>query len=126
MLGDYDAVPTLAVRDLEVARRFYEESLGFEPVAIDEQSGVVRYRSGATTLMIYRSGFAGTNQATSINFPVGKQVDALVWRLADRGVVFERYDMGGARHEGHVHIWGDYRTAWFKDPDGNILSLVSD
>jgi catechol 2,3-dioxygenase-like lactoylglutathione lyase family enzyme len=126
MLGDHDAIPTLAVRDLDAARRFYEGKLGLEPLAIDEQSGVVRYRSGRVTLMIYRSGFAGSNAATSISFAVGKQVDALVSQLAEAGVVFERYDTGGARHEGHVHVWGDYRTAWFKDPDGNILSLVSD
>lgn len=129
MLGEHEAIATLAVRDLAVARRFYEEQIGLEVIAADENSGVVRYRTGKTALMVYRSDFAAPGQATSVTFAVGKRVDAVVWTLADRGVTFERYEGGGARHEGHdglVHVWGDFRSAWFKDPDGNLISVVSD
>jgi hypothetical protein len=45
--------------------------------------------------------------------------------LKAKGVTFERYDMPNTRHEGDVHVAGDMRVAWFKDPDGNILSVAS-
>ena len=125
MLGHFDAIATLAVSDLRRSRRFYEDLLGLAVEMVDENSGVVRYRSGTTALLIYESQFAGTNQATAINFAVRDEVDIVTRTLARKGIVFERYEGGGARHEGDVHVWGDFRTAWFKDPDGNILSLVS-
>ncbi len=125
MLGNHEAIATLAVKDLARARRFYEDLLGLEAEQADEQSMVVSYKTGKTTMLVYESEFAGTNQATAVNFAVGQQVDYLTKELAKKGVTFERYDMGGAVHDGDVHVWGDFRTSWFKDPDGNILSLVS-
>ena len=125
MLKDYNSIATLAVSDLARAREFYEGKLGLEPETLDETSGVVRYNTGATAMLVYESGFAGTNEATAVNFAVRDQVDIIARTLARKGVVFERYDQGGAVHEGDVHVWGEFRTAWFKDPDGNILSIVS-
>ena len=45
--------------------------------------------------------------------------------IRDRGVTFEHYDMPGMTREGDVHVAGDMRVAWFKDPDGNILNIVN-
>jgi hypothetical protein len=48
------------------------------------------------------------------------------WQSAvSAGVTFERYDMQGARHDGAIHVFGDFKAAWFKDPDGNILHVNS-
>lgn len=126
MLSAHDAIATVAVRDLARAREFYEGKLGLEVDAIDETSGVARYRTGKSLMLVYKSEYAGTNKATTINFAVGKEVDAIARDLAAKGVPFERYPETGVPMEGDVHIWGDFRTAWFRDPDGNILSLVSD
>lgn len=126
MLSNHDAIATVAVRDLARAREFYEGKLGLEIDAVDDISGVARYRTGSSLLLVYKSEYAGTNRATAINFAVGKEVDAIAKDLAAKGVPFERYPEAGAPMEGDVHIWGDFRTAWFHDPDGNILSLVSD
>lgn len=123
MLTEVDAIANVAVADVDVARRFYEGKLGLvEAEAACE--GVLTYRSGNTKVFVYRSDFAGTNQATVLSWDVGDQLDALVRSLADKGVVFEHYEMPGTTLEGDVHVADGMRIAWFKDPDGNILSLV--
>ena len=83
------------------------------------------YKTGASSLLVYHSQFAGTNKATAVTWNVGGRVDAIVNDLKAKGVTFERYDMPNTKHEGDVHVMGRMRTAWFKDPDGNIHALVS-
>jgi catechol 2,3-dioxygenase-like lactoylglutathione lyase family enzyme len=124
MLRDSDAVANLAVKDLQVARKFYEDTLGLEPVGT-EGNELVSYRSGKTRLNVYRSKWAGTNRATAVTWAVGNGVKALVQALKAKGVTFEHYDMPGLSLEGDVHVGHGMQVAWFKDPDGNILNLVS-
>jgi hypothetical protein len=52
-------------------------------------------------------------------------VDDVVRTLKGKGVQFEHYDLPHTRREGDVHVSGDIKVAWFKDPDGNILSVVN-
>lgn len=122
MLKDADAIATLAVKDIATAKRFYGETLGLE-VESSGQDQVLTFKSGRSKLLVYQSQFAGTNQATGCNWAVD-DVDGEVAALKSKGVTFERYEIPGVKHEGDVHVFGDFRTAWFKDPDGNILSLV--
>jgi catechol 2,3-dioxygenase-like lactoylglutathione lyase family enzyme len=125
MLAHIDAVAMLAVSDLERARDFYEGVLGLEPVG-GEEGHLITYRSGGARVNVYVSEYAGTNKANALAWSV-PDVDAAVGALKAKGVAFERYDMPGMRHEGDVHVAedGGMRVAWFKDPDGNILHLVS-
>jgi catechol 2,3-dioxygenase-like lactoylglutathione lyase family enzyme len=124
MLAGKEIVGTVAVKDLGVARKFYEGTLGLE--VVDEQGSEAHvYRSGSTRLYVYRSQFAGTNQATALNFLAGGDIDTIVKRLRDRGVVFEHYDLPGLKREGDVHVGGPIKAAWFKDPDGNILCVMN-
>ncbi len=122
MLGNIDARATLAVADLERARRFYAGTLGLRQVF--EMGEAIGYKAGGSTLLVYRSQFAGTNQATAATWDCGADTAAVVAGLVDAGVTFERYDMPDVRHEGALHVFGDFKTAWFKDPDGNILALA--
>jgi catechol 2,3-dioxygenase-like lactoylglutathione lyase family enzyme len=123
MLRDTDAVATLAVKDLGAAARFYEGTLGLNP--IDREDGeVIVYESGDTTINVYRSSFAGTNKATALTWTVDDVAD-VVRTLKGKGITFEHYDLPDTKREGDVHISGDVRVAWFKDPDGNILSVVN-
>ena len=124
MLNQWDAIANVAVKDLDTARRFYEQTLGLVPVH-NEAGELIVYRSGNTVLNVYRSQFAGTNQATAVTWAVGDKLDAVVRQLKERGVRFEHYDMPGLQREGDVHIGGDMKVAWFRDPDGNILNVVS-
>ena len=122
MLGHADATPMIAVKDLDRARKFYEDTLGIE--AHEAMEGeVLELTSGATTFEIYRSEFAGTNKATALNFMVD-DIAAEVRELKDKGVIFEHYDMEGLTPKGDVYEGDGMKTAWFKDPDGNSLSLI--
>lgn len=123
-LSTSDAVATIGVKDVKTARTFYEEKLGLAPEEIREDD-VVTYASGDTRIFVYKSDFAGTNRATAVTWVVG-DVDAVVTDLRKKGVQFEHYEMPGAKLEGDVHVAGDMRAAWFQDPDGNILALVSE
>ena len=127
MLGDKDAFATLAVKDIGAARRFYEETLGLSPLEDGPpDAGAVVYRSGGSAVLVYESRYAGTNQATAASWPVGDDFDSLVAELRDKGVAFEHYDdLPDTTRDGDVHVTGELRAVWFKDPDGNILNVVN-
>ena len=124
MLGNKDAAANVAVRNLQIARKFYEGTLGLKQVGAEGQE-LVAYRSGSSTLLVYRSDYAGTNKATAVTWTVGGEVEGMARALKAKGVAFERYDMPGVMREGDVHVAGNRKIAWFKDPDGNILCIVS-
>ena len=124
VFGDHEAITNLAVRDIDVARKFYEETLGLELMHTEAHELLV-FKSGNSTLHVYRSDFAGTNKATALNFRVGDAIGEIVKALEKKGVTFERYDFPDARHEGPLHLLGPMKVAWFKDPDGNIISLMN-
>jgi catechol 2,3-dioxygenase-like lactoylglutathione lyase family enzyme len=124
MLRNTNVVATVAVRKIDVARRFYEDTLGLE-VSATEGDAVRAYRSGESTLLVYESSFAGTNKATSATWIVGDELDGIVRALTAKGVTFEHYDLPDTTRQGDVHVSGKTRVAWFKDPDGNILSIVN-
>jgi catechol 2,3-dioxygenase-like lactoylglutathione lyase family enzyme len=123
-LSGLDASATVAVKDLRKARDFYEGKLGL-PVIATEAEEVVVYQTGNSSLMVYVSQFAGTNKATAVTWVVGNQLEELVQALKDEGIRFEHYDLPGTTREGDIHGAGNTRVAWFKDPDGNIISLVN-
>jgi catechol 2,3-dioxygenase-like lactoylglutathione lyase family enzyme len=123
MLADKEIVATVAVKDLAVARKFYEGTLGLK-VASTEGAEAVTFESGRSSLLVYRSQYAGTNQATAFNVNVGTEIGKTIAALKERGVKFEQYDFPGVTREGDVHLMGPSKAAWFKDPDGNIIALV--
>ncbi|HEV2044705.1 MAG TPA: hypothetical protein VGR05_08510, partial [Sphingomicrobium sp.] len=84
---------------------------------------VVSMKSGDTRIDVYRSEFAGTNKATALTFNVA-DIAGEVRDLKDKGVMFEHYDLDGLERDGDIHKAEGMKTAWFKDPDGNILSLI--
>jgi len=124
MLGDKDAIASIAVRDLKTAASFYEDKLGLHKLS-SEGEEVITYRSGNSKVNVYRSQYAGTNKATALTFVVGDEIEALVAALKAKGVSFEHYDLPELKREGDIYIGRDMRVAWFKDPDGNILNLVT-
>jgi catechol 2,3-dioxygenase-like lactoylglutathione lyase family enzyme len=124
MLADKDVIATVAVKDLATARKFYEGTLGLE-VKSAQGSEAITFGSGGSSLIVYRSEYAGTNKATALNWNVGDELEGTVATLADRGVAFERYDFPGVVRNGDIHVMGPVKSAWFKDPDGNIIALMS-
>ena len=88
MLGRADATPMIAVKDLDRARRFYEDTLGLRTKE-DFGEGVMM-KTGDTLIGLYRSEFAGTNKATALTFDV-EDAEKEVGELKEKGVFFERY-----------------------------------
>jgi catechol 2,3-dioxygenase-like lactoylglutathione lyase family enzyme len=125
MLGKFDAIPTVAVKNLAAAKKFYEGTLGLKQVDA-EGDEVVVYQNGHSRLNVYRSQFAGTNKATAVTWTVD-DVDNEVRELKSKGVSFEHYDMPDLKLQGDVHVaeGADMKVAWFKDPDGNIFSIAN-
>jgi len=122
MLGDNDAIATIPVRDIDTAKKFYEDKLGLM-AGPSEQPGVLTCKSGSTSVLVYESEFAGTNEATAATWAVD-DVDGTVRSLKEKGVTFEHYNFPDTKLDGDVHVSGKMRAAWFKDPDGNILAVV--
>ena len=123
MLADKDAVATIAVKDLTAAKKFYGDTLGLKPTPVPEPE-VLNYKSGNSTVLVYKSQFAGSNKATAVTWIVD-DVERTVRDLKAKGIAFEHYDFPGMTRKGDVHIAGKSKAAWFKDPDGNILAVVS-
>ena len=123
MLGNTDVVANVAVKNMAKARAFYEGILGL--ASVDTQGDdVTTYRSGNTRINVYVSEFAGTNRATALTWAV-PDAKAAAATLASKGVRFEHYDMPGITRDGDIHAGYGMKSAWFKDPDGNILQLLS-
>jgi catechol 2,3-dioxygenase-like lactoylglutathione lyase family enzyme len=122
MLERTSAHATLAVSDLDRAKRFYGETLGLS--IKDERADGVTYQAGDTWFLVYPSQFAGTSQSTSMAFEVDGDIETAVKELRDRGVIFEEYDLPGLKTENGIADVGDVKGAWFKDPDGNILAVA--
>ena len=113
---------SIPAKNLETTRKFYEDILKCE--VVQESPLGVLYRSGDSLFALYPTEFAGTAQHTLGGFVVS-DVEATVADLRAKGVKFEQYDMPGLKTDanGIVEMEGS-KGAWFKDPEGNILSLT--
>jgi catechol 2,3-dioxygenase-like lactoylglutathione lyase family enzyme len=122
MLNDHPVYATIATGDLDRARAFYEGTLGFS-AEMDDPTGGVMYGSGGTRFLLYPSEFAGGAPQTVASWFVD-DVDATVAELTGKGITFEQYDLPGIKtNERGIAELGPLKGAWFKDPDGNILSV---
>ncbi|RZJ46402.1 MAG: VOC family protein [Brevundimonas sp.] len=124
MLKDRNSSAIVAVSDLNRARVFYEETLGLTLESGSVSDGVLSFRTGDTSLSVYRSDYAGTNKVNAVTWAMKGDIVEVVDDLRSKGVVFEHYpDMPGTLN-GDIHEYGPAKMVWFKDPDGNILHLV--
>lgn len=122
MLGDRNAYAIVAVRDIERARGFYADVLGLE--LLKSSDAVLNFKTGATRLVVYRSQEAGSNRANAVVWGCGEDIERIVADLEDKGVAFEHYPgIGDFAMQGNIHVAGNAKLVWFKDPDGNILHL---
>ena len=125
MLSQLNAIATVGVKDLSKAKDFYQNKLGLEPVPGEMEYEVQMYRCGNTLIELYHSEFAGSNKTTAISFKVGEELRKEVDNLKSKGVQFEHYDFPHLKMDGDIHVMGETKAAWFKDPDGNILTLMN-
>lgn len=120
MFGTTKAFSGFAVDDIEAARKFYGETLGLET---SEQYGLLTlHLAGGRDTLVYPKPDHVPATYTILNFQVD-DVDAAVDELTARGVSLERYEGMGQDAKGINRAGGPY-IAWFKDPAGNVLSVI--
>jgi catechol 2,3-dioxygenase-like lactoylglutathione lyase family enzyme len=119
VLREAGLIVTIPVADLERSRAFYEDVLGFEHIATSE-AGVL-CRAGDGRLLLYHSA-APAPAHTLAGFEVA-ELEPVIRALTERGVTFEQYDFPGLRTVDHIAWIGPERAAWFRDSEGNVLSI---
>ena len=125
VLSNYKVGAGLAVSDMDRAREFYEGKLGLR-VSIDSPDNVQYRCAEDSVLHIYLSPeHAGKATETLASWGVD-DIEKVVDELAERGVTFERYDEPGLKtnERGIATFEGNAKVAYFKDPDGHVLSIA--
>lgn len=126
MLGSSKAFSGFAVDDLGKARDFYGETLGVRTSMVDEQNGLMALQfEGSRDVLVYVKPDHVPAVFTVLNFPVA-DIDKTVDELSSRGVRFERYGADFGQDEKGISRGRGPSIAWFKDPAGNILSVLQD
>jgi catechol 2,3-dioxygenase-like lactoylglutathione lyase family enzyme len=121
MLKDSNAFSTFAVDDMPRAKEFYASTLGLD--VSDEMDGLALHLAGGNRIFVYPKPEHTPAEFTVLNFPV-EDVEAAVDRLTQAGVRFEQYE-GELQTDAKGIFRGEGPTiAWFRDPAGNILSVL--
>ncbi len=122
MLSERRCSAMIPASDLERAKKWYSEKLGFQPNQ-EDQDGVQYLAGDGTEFWLYPSQFAGTNQATAMGW-LAEDLSTEMEELKSRGIQFEEYDIPGVKTAGGIaEFESGERAAWFKDCEGNILAL---
>jgi predicted enzyme related to lactoylglutathione lyase len=123
MLEDSEFYAGIAVDDIGAARAFYGSTLGLDVRTLDNPMLIALHGPGERSVLLYERPNHVPPEHTVLNFPV-PDIDAAVDELAAAGVVFEQYAEGPTKtnEKGIAHP-GPWQ-AWFKDPAGNVLSVV--
>jgi len=112
----------LPARDVERARAFYADKLDLTPFGEDDSH--LFYEVGGSHFMVYPSSGAASGTHDQIGFVV-EDVESMVATLRSNGVIFEEYEPPpGASATDGIMDFGGVKAAWFKDSEGNLLSLV--
>ena len=123
MFKDTKAFSGFSVNDIQKAKEFYGQTLG---LGISEAHGLLKlHLAGGTTVLIYPKPNHTPATFTILNFPVDN-IEEAVDRLTKSGVRFERYEGDLKTDENGVFRGGGPLIAWFKDPAGNILSVLEE
>jgi len=121
MLKDSKAFSGFSTNDIEAAKDFYGETLGVE--ITEDPAGLGLNLAGGGSVFVYPKESHEPADFTVLNFPVD-DIDAAVDSLTERGVSFERYEGFDQDDRGIAAPSPGPRIAWFKDPAGNILSVM--
>ncbi|WP_434613392.1 VOC family protein [Arthrobacter sp. A5] len=124
MFGDTQAFSGFSVDNVSAAKKFYGDTLGLK---VSEENGMLRlHLAGGTTVLVYPSRAHTPGSFTILNFPVA-DIEGAVGQLNQRGVHFEHYEgMPNETDERGIFRKGGPLIAWFKDPAGNVLSVLQD
>jgi catechol 2,3-dioxygenase-like lactoylglutathione lyase family enzyme len=120
MLASMNMMGFILTKDYEKSRAFYEGKLGFEFESLDQFALVMQ--AGKSMIRIVKVPTFTPLQSTVLGWQVG-DIEAIVDWLTKRGVVFEKYPFVQDKERGIWTTPDGSKVAWFKDPDGNVLSV---
>ena len=120
MFKNAKAFSGFSVNDLQKARQFYSEILGLE---VSENMGLDLHIAGGGKIFVYPKPNHTPATFTILNFPVDN-IEEAVEELRKKGVIFESYEEPMKTDEKGIYRGGGPNIAWFKDPAGNILSVL--
>ena len=120
VLGSSQVAAFIAVSDAARSRDFYENTLGL--TVIREDDWAVEFDANGTSLRMQKGVSFTPQEFTVLGWHVD-DIDAAMAELRGRGVVFEEYPWMPPESNGVMTFPGGAKVAWFKDPDGNVLSL---
>jgi catechol 2,3-dioxygenase-like lactoylglutathione lyase family enzyme len=120
LLGDARVNTTIPAKDLERAKSFYADKLELKP-SEERYDGII-YQCGGGEFLLFESTGEASGSHTQMGWDV-EDLDAVVTKLRENGVVFEEYDLPGFKTVGGIAEIGGQRGAWFKDSEGNLLAI---
>jgi catechol 2,3-dioxygenase-like lactoylglutathione lyase family enzyme len=123
MLGSHRVFATIPATDIDRAKRWYADKLGLKP-ARETPAGLKYTLADGTGFLLYPTEFAGKAPNTLMGFETA-DVEGDVAALKKKGVKFEDYDMPGLKTVNSIATFGKMKGAWFRDSEGNILSVAN-
>lgn len=125
MLTNSVVTPTVVTTNLERAKDFYQNKLGLKPdPSMNDENGVLYQAGNGTSIYVYKRMNPPVADHTLASFRVA-DLEAEIKEFSQKGISFEHYDMPGLKtDEKGIAVMGPVKSAWFKDPDGNIFSLM--
>jgi predicted enzyme related to lactoylglutathione lyase len=126
MIKVSNAFGSFSVKDIQKAKDFYRQKLGLEVTEVPEMKGLLNLRvAGSGRILIYQKPDHVPAGFTVLNFAVDN-VEKAVDELTKQGVHFEKYEGNIKTDEKGIARGGGSTIAWFKDPSGNILSVLEE
>ncbi|MCI0711875.1 MAG: VOC family protein [Chloroflexi bacterium] len=126
MLSKASVSAVIPVTDLDRAREFYEDLLDLTVYREELEQGTVVYDCNGTMLIVYQRATASSGEHTVAGFQVDEGFDEVIDRMLDYGITFDTFEIPGVPLDWDERgvLWdGERGTAWFKDPDGNVLAI---
>ena len=122
LLTNASVTTILPVKDMDRARRFYEDTLGLEPQGFAADGNFLFACGGDAQIALIPKPEGTKAEHTALSFEV-KGIEQVIAQLKSRGVVFEDYDFPNLKTVNHVCVLGSDKAAWFKDTEGNYLCV---
>lgn len=126
MFSNAKMIATIPVTDIDRAHDFYEGLLGLNVYQVNEEQGSVLYQGGGTMLLVYQRATPSSGEHTVASFQLEDNFDDAIEYLLDNGITFDTFEIPGMDlpwDDRGVLSDGQHSTAWFKDPDGNVLAV---
>ena len=122
MLSQYPVYASIPAKDIDRAKRFYVDVLGFTVQTVHSDGSLDFEAGDGTRFFVYPTQYAGTAKHTIAGFQVD-DLDREIVSLKNKGIELEEYDIPGLKTIDGIATLGEEKSAWFKDSEGNIIGV---